>query len=296
MINPISYYPTISSQGATNFLVPEDEITFDGYDTHEVNVIINNIGVRRIIRPTSFDINVFYDDRNGNIISIGGDSFPNDGNEISPGSTWESGEYPFITKIKRSALTANGRVGFTISYDGYYAQFANESWFDVTDDDTEKTGIHFTDINLDKLIDYRDGSTRHTGLYYPLHNITINSALSETIIVDPIYDTIAMSINIHNYSTDYMGNAEVRIYLYDADGDQVVSTTAPAVGAGDSALKNITFDIERDKNIPGCSIEFSWDDTYNLSCDFAGVRVEGESPLRIEDVMFRTYDTIDIYR
>ena len=296
LINPITYYPASSSPDQTNFLVPEDEITFDGYDTHEVNVIINNIGDRRIIRPTSFDINVFYDDRNGNIISIGGDSFPNDGNEISPGSTWESGECPFITKIKRSALTANGRVGFTISYDGYYAQFANESWFDVTDDDTEKTGIRFTDTNLDKLIDYRDGSTRHTGLYYPLHNITINSALSESIDPSTHIDTIAMSIDIHNYSTDYMGNEEVHIFLYDADGNQVAYTTAPAVTAGESATKNIVFNIKKDMNIPGCSIEFEWDDTYNLSCDFAGVRVEGESPLRIEDVMFRTYDTIDIYR
>lgn len=297
LINPISYYPTGASALRTDFLVPEDEITFDGYDTHEVNVIINNIGDRRIIRPTSFDINVFYDDKNGNIISIGGDSFPNDGNEISPGSTWESGKYPFITKIKKSALTANGRVGFTISYDGYYAQFANESWFDVTDNDTEITNVPFSDTNLDKLIDYNDGSTRYTGLYYPLQNITINSALSKTIIDDdPIYDTITLTLDIHNYSSDYMGNTEVRIYLYDADGDQVVSTTAPAVGASDSALKNITFDIEKNKNVPGCSIEFNWDDTYNLSCDFAGVHVEGESPLRIEDVVFRTYDTIDIYR
>ena len=299
LINPISYYPTGASALRGDFLVPEDEITFDGYDTHEVNVIINNIGDRRIIRPTSFDINVFYDDRNGNIINIGGDSFPNDDAEVIPGGSWESGEYPFITKIKRSALTANGRVGFTISYDGYYAQFANESWFDVTDDDTEKTGIRFTDTNLDELIDYRDGSTRHTGLYYPLHNITINSALSErTIDDDPSthIDTIAMSIDIHNYSSDYMGNAEVSIHLYDADGDQVAYTTAPAVTAGESALKNITFDIEKNKNIPGCSIEFNWDDTYNLSCDFAGVHVEGESPLRIEDVVFRTYDTIEIYR
>lgn len=299
LINPISYYPASSSPVRTNFLVPEDEITFDGYDTREVTVTINNIGDRHIIRPTSFDINVFYDDRNGNIINIGGDSFPNDDAEVVPGGSWESGEYPFITKIKRSALTANGRVGFTISYDGYYAQFANESWFDVTDDDTEKTGIRFTDTNLDELIDYRDGSTRHTGLYYPLHNITINSALSEsTIDDDPSthIDTITLTLDIHNYSSDYMGNAEVRIYLYDADGNQVAYTTAPAVTAGESATKNIVFNIKRGMNIPGCSIEFNWDDTYNLSCDFAGVHVEGESPLRIANVSFRPYDTIEIYR
>lgn len=298
MINHIRYYPAGSSPVKTNFLVPEDEITFDGYDTHEVNVTINNIGDKHNIYNGAFDINVFYDDKNGHIINIGGGRFPNDDYEILPGRTWESGEYPFITKIRRSALTANGRVGFTISYDGYYSQFANESWFDVIDDDTEKTGIHFTDTNSDKLIDYRDGSTRHTGLYYPLHNITINSALSaSTIIIDPsTYDTITMSIDIHNHTTDYIGNAEVKIHLYDANGNQVAYTTAPAVTAGESATKNITFDIERNKNIPGCSIEFVWNETYNLSCDFVGVHVEGESPLRINNVSFRTYDTIEIYR
>ena len=296
LINPISYYPTGSSQVATNYLVPEDEITFDGYDTREVSLIINNIGQQHNISNGAFNINVFYDDKNGNITNIGGGRFPNDDYEISPGESWEALEYPLITKIKKSALTSNGRMDFSITYEGYYAQFADESWFDFVDDDTEHVEYGFQDLNLDELITYDDGSTYVRGYYYPLHSLTINSALANPVVPPVETDTITMTVDINNYSSDYMGSAEVGITLYDSTGNQVLSTNAPAVAAGESASKNIKFNIERIKNVLGCSIEFTWYDTYELSCDFAGVHVEGDSPLTINNVVFNNFNTIEIFR
>lgn len=297
LINPISYYPPGSNNLATTYLVPEDEITFNGYDRRSIIVTINNNSAEKSIDPAAFNINIFYDDKNGNITNLGSASFPID--DLSGESSWVGEDYPINTSIRKSALTTNGRVGVTISYDGYYSQIADESWFTCISGGTGTTVLsaNFMDYNDDGYISADDDSTRLSGLNYPLLEIDINSMLGRHVPKpdpDPLL-SIPVHVRMHNYNGNDLGGSEIFVTFKDKSGDTVGSTWIPSTRLNESTFKTVTLSVRQSKKAGG-KIEIYCPESYTIYCDYNSAHTEGDGTITISNIEYISDSVLDVYK